>query len=274
MEMVMEFYARMLEAQAELQFPFEKFLYADAVWRDARVIVDFGCGDGSYLALLAREYPKKRYFGVEIDDTMRAIAERKRRHGNISFHKSLGEIEGSPVDFFLMRYVVMHLEDRARVFRTVRERSSDSAALLIIEPDDGKIKIDPPFSLLEEAVARIQAASRHRNLRDRLDDELEIVGFELADAASPIISNGDETLDRKILRYAYSLIELGLQANISQAQKASLLDWGLSKEQSVQFGFDGRLYVRQSPRAHADTAISAVGDADCYMSRAEAMAIK
>lgn len=271
--MVMELYARMLEAQAELQFPFEQSLYADSVWRSARTIVDFGCGDGSYLALLADEYQNKRYFGVEIDDTMRLIAERKRRHANISFHRSLAEIQDdSAVDFFLMRYVVMHLEDRSRVFRAIRDYASDSGALLVIEPDDEKIRIEPRFSILEQAVARIQAASRHRNLRGRLDEELDEFGFELACSESIVISSEDEALDRQILRYAYALIELGQQAIISQPQKAALLDWGLDKSRSVQFGFDGRLYVRQAPRVGVDAAISAVGESACYTSRAEAAA--
>lgn len=270
--MLMEFYARMLEAQAEIQFPFEQFLFADSVWRDARVIVDFGCGDGSYLGLLAQRYPKKRYFGVEIDDTMRAIAERKRRHVNISFHRSLSELGDSLADFVVMRYVVMHLEDRARVFRAIADYASEECGLLVIEPDDTKIRIEPPFALLQQAVERIQAASRHRNLRARLDDELVELGFELAASASPLISSEDETLDRKLLRYAYALIELGQQASMTEAQKASLLDWGLDKDRSVHFGFDGRFYVRQLPRAGLDAAASAVGDAECCTSRAEAMA--
>lgn len=251
MEIVIELYAQMLEAQAQLQFPFERFFYAEAGWREARAVVDFGSGDGTYLDLLAQEFPQKQYFGVEIDDQMRSIAKQKCRHDNISFHKSLAEIEAPAADFFLMRYVVMHLEDRTQVFEAIRERASRRAALLIIEPDDEKIKINPPFSLLENAVARIQAASKHRNLRDQLDSELEAIGFSLLDSASPIISSGEENVDRKIFHYAYSLIELGFQANISEAQKASLIDWALSKDRSVQFGFDGRLYARRESRGRS-----------------------
>jgi SAM-dependent methyltransferase len=246
---VMELYAQMLEAQACLQFPFERPFYAKPRWRDAFIVVDFGCGDGSYLDLLAREFPEKRYFGVESNEEMRKIAERKRRHDNISFHSSLFEIDASAVDFFLLRYVVMHLDDRARVFESIRERAAGEAGVLIIEPDDHKLKINPPFSLLEDAVARMQAASKHRNLREQLDDELEAIGFSLVEQASPTISIDAENLDHRILRYAYSLIELGLQAKISESQKASLLDWGLERDNSVQFGFDGRLYMRRKSRS-------------------------
>jgi SAM-dependent methyltransferase len=242
---VMELYAEMLEAQANLQFPFERPFYTDPRWRNAFIVVDFGCGDGSYLDLLAREFPEKRYFGIESNQEMRAIAERKRRHDNISFHCSLTEVDSAAADFFLMRYVVMHLDDRASVFKSIAKHASVEAAVLIIEPDDQKIKINPPFSLLEEAVSRIQAASKHRNLREQLDDELKTIGFSLADRANPTISVDAKTVDSKILRYAYSLIELGLQARISESQKALLLDWSLEKDYSVQLGFDGRLYTRR-----------------------------
>jgi hypothetical protein len=248
---VMELYARMLEAQAYLQFPFERPFYAKPRWRNAAIIVDFGCGDGSYLELLAREFPEKRYFGIESNQDMRTIAERKRCHDNISFHSSLSEVDASAVDFFLLRYVVMHLEDRGRVFQSVRERASCEAAILIIEPDDQKLKINPPFTLLEDAVARMQAVSKHRNLREQLDDELETIGFSLVDQASPTISIDAESVDHRLLRYAYSLIELGLQAKISESQKASLLDWGLEKDHLVQFGFDGRLYMRRYSRSQS-----------------------
>jgi trans-aconitate methyltransferase len=248
MALAIDMYARMLEAQANFQFPFERPFYSDSRWREAFVVVDFGCGDGTYLDLLAREFPEKRYFAIDSNEQMREIAQRKCRHDNISFHSSLDEIDASAVDFFLMRYVVLHLENRELVFQSIRECASTDASILIIEPDDRKIKIDPPFSLLEEAIARMQAASRHRNLREQLDDELQAIGFSLIDYANPTILIDAETVDHRILRYAYSIIELGFQSRISESQKALLLDWSLEKSHLVQLGFDGRFYLRHCSR--------------------------
>jgi trans-aconitate methyltransferase len=232
----------MLRAQARLQFPFERFLYSYPAWQSSTSIIDFGCGNGSYLELLAREFPQKRYFGIDANPEILGLARSRPLPGNISFHASLAEIKEQTIDFVLMRYVVMHLSDREAVFLGIREVLKPGAAVLIIEPDDDKIYVTPPLLLLEDAFAKVKAASKDRDLKKSLGHEMARIGLARVNDASCVISSSIDQVERNILKYIHSIIEIGLQSKLSIEQKAALLDWYLERERLVQFGFYAHLY--------------------------------
>jgi ubiquinone/menaquinone biosynthesis C-methylase UbiE len=237
-------YGNMLTAQSRLQFPFERFLYAQREWRDAAAVVDFGCGNASYLNLLHREFPEKEYYGVEANAEMLDLARTGHGDHKFRFYRSTTEIGDQQIDFVLMRYVVMHLDDRQSVFSELARVLKPDAFVLVIEPDDDKIFITPSLPLLDEAILRIKSASKNRDLRNRLAGEFSIAGFSLVNEAGCVISNSIDQVEKEILKYVHALIEIGLQQQVSMEQKASLLDWYLNPQRFVQFGFYAQLYGR------------------------------
>jgi SAM-dependent methyltransferase len=241
---VIQLYAAMLEAQARLQYPFERFFYSHDAWKQATTVIDFGCGNGAYLDMVAREFPAKRYYGIEANPEMLALAQTQFARENVSFRTSLAEIDAPCVDFVLMRYVVMHLVDRAGVFDAVSRRlSGPGAGVLVIEPDDKRVLVRPLFPLLDEALALIKEASYDRDLTPRLDAEFSRAGLSKIDEVSCVISDRIELTEQKLLRYVLGILEIGFQARLSAAQKAQLLDWYLDDDRYAQFGFYGRMYA-------------------------------
>lgn len=242
MSLLVELYDKMLRAQSRLQFPFERFLFAHPAWQKSTSMIDFGCGNGSYLELLAREFPQKRYFGIDANPELLALARARTLPANISFHDSLAEIEPRTIDFILLRYVVMHLGDRESVFNGIRDVLKPGATVLIIEPDDDKMLVTPPLPLLENAFAKVKAASKDRALKKTLPRELGRIGLTCVNDASCVLSSSIDQVERDMLKYIHSIIEIGLQSTITAEQKAALLDWYLEPGRFVQFGFYAHLY--------------------------------
>ena len=57
---------RLMQLQSELSLPVElDFYQASGEWQGARTVLDLGTGNGHYLLSLAREFPGKRYHGVD-----------------------------------------------------------------------------------------------------------------------------------------------------------------------------------------------------------------
>ena len=69
-----------------------------------------------------------------------------------------------------------------------------------------------------------------------------MAGFSLVSEADCVMSSSIDQVEKEILKYIHSLIEIGLQERMSVEQKASLLDWYLSSQRFVQFGFYAQLY--------------------------------
>lgn len=57
---------RLMQLQSDLSLPVElDFYQTSGQWQGARSVLDFGTGNGHYLLSLAREFPGKRYQGID-----------------------------------------------------------------------------------------------------------------------------------------------------------------------------------------------------------------
>lgn len=238
-------YARLLDIQARLQFPFELPFFAEPAWGCAFTVLDFGCGDGSYLERLAREFPDKRYFGVDANPGMLEIARSRRLPSNITFHASLDNVPAAP-DFALMRYVAMHLPHRRQTIGGIAAKLSSGSAILVIEPNDSELRVQPVCPVLDDALEGIRQASFNRELAEVLVGDMSSAGFYQTYESSVVLSDRMPEIRHVVPDYVRAVIEIGLQRKMTKSEKASVFDWCTADDRYAQFGFYGRLYERRA----------------------------
>lgn len=104
------------------------------------VILDLGCGNGYTLSLLKEKYPQNVYYGVEKNDELRALAQRRLETMGISV--IAGDIlddtlsVGDKADIILSQRVIINLLDEADQKRAIGNISNmvlDKGIIIFIE---------------------------------------------------------------------------------------------------------------------------------------------
>lgn len=97
-------------------------------------ILDFGCGDGTYTALIKNQFPQAKVSGF--DPAKKAIACAKEKHTHIHFYigdlLDAANIEKEIYDVGVLRGVIHHLQDPALA---IQNALSIAKELIIIEPN-------------------------------------------------------------------------------------------------------------------------------------------
>jgi len=136
------------------------FLQQFAQWRNARSILDVGCGNGYYLSRLAPFFPEKSYTGLDISAELIGLARGFRGRPGLSFAAGdFFRIEPrQKVDLVLMRFLVQHLTDFDAVLARSRENLSPGGTLLSIEPELNRSANAPATPLFEELLRTFERA--------------------------------------------------------------------------------------------------------------------
>jgi SAM-dependent methyltransferase len=134
-----------------------------AAWRAAGSVLEAGCGNGRYLAELSRAFPDKRYLGIDQSDGLIELA-RGSGAERCTFRVA-DFLDGGTVGLFdavIMRFVVQHLSDLARLLERTAAYLRPGGSLFIIEPDVGNsanTPATPKFDAMLAEFARIAASS-------------------------------------------------------------------------------------------------------------------
>ncbi|MBA3816868.1 MAG: class I SAM-dependent methyltransferase, partial [Parachlamydiaceae bacterium] len=104
-----------LKGQAELNFTTEfHWVSNEEWWQKAESVLDIGCGNGAYLNKVAKQFPEKRFLGIEkLPLSVKQAKQRYARNG-VTFEEGdaevLHESLASAADVILFRLVLQHLK--------------------------------------------------------------------------------------------------------------------------------------------------------------------
>ena len=243
-------YDCLLKIQAELSFHLEKPLFQSKLWKEANNIVDYGCGNAWYTKMLADDFPKKSFLGVEIDKSMAEIASQRYHHfDNISI------IEGDynnissdyKFDFMLLRHVVSYLNDRNDFYLWVQNHANSTGGILVIDADDEYFYISPELPLFLEGIRSFQKKVNEKGQRDvRKDvrDELPKFGFKHINSQRIVVNSELQNLKERIYVYMCLVAELDVGSPLPRDLAEELFSWVLNPESYVQYGFFCSLFAR------------------------------
>ena len=122
--------------------------------RGARRVLDYGCGDGTFLSLLARETPLERAVGAEVD--ARVVEDCRRRLSSqqpLSFAHA-DELEGdchaAGYDLVVCMEVLEHVTERGALVERLARLVAPGGALLVSVPVETGLPL-----LVKQAARRV-----------------------------------------------------------------------------------------------------------------------
>jgi SAM-dependent methyltransferase len=141
--------------------------HAYATWLGSRIgrpprsVLDLGCGNGSLLLALRRQWPEAELRGL--DPSPESIA-RAREAGIDARCGSVGAVHLEPADLVVSVNVVEHVEDPVSFIRSMAALVSPGGSALLVCPDGGRIWLELLFadhlwSFAGSHLARLAAAA-------------------------------------------------------------------------------------------------------------------
>ncbi len=149
-----------LKAQARMLFELELSALKKVGLDLPKCILDIGCGNGSYLELLALQFPNCQLVGVDRNTTLledlELVSKAKTKVLDITHSESLASViqEFRP-DTLISRYVLQHLSatGMSQILKSVKENCDNSGRLILIDTNDLEIRFDPPCNALSAFIA-------------------------------------------------------------------------------------------------------------------------
>ena len=132
--------------------------------RNVASVLDFGCGAGRSLPLIASHFPDARVWGFDVSsESLRAAAERLPQ---ACLFSDWARVAGQAFDAVIVANVLHHIEPTQRVaaLRQCREHLSDAGSLFIFEhnpynPVTRRIFEKCPFDVDAEMLSMTQAVA-------------------------------------------------------------------------------------------------------------------
>jgi trans-aconitate methyltransferase len=143
------------------------FLARFAPWQNAMDILDVGCGNGLYLSALRSRFRGKSYTGIDVSAGL--IAEARANDASIEFAVAdfFDFVPDRKFDLIMMRFLIQHLTNFTAVLDRCSGLVGPQGGVLIIEPDLGNSRNDPPTPLFEDLLLKFER-SRNDNGRMRI----------------------------------------------------------------------------------------------------------
>lgn len=225
-------------------------------------LLDFGCGAGSSMDKLQKQFPKATYIGLDRSKEQIDVAQKAHPKGIFLVGDEKNKIgckELSKADLVFMQFVAMHQNDLKAFFTNVVEKMKPGAQLLIFDPysDSKRIKLDNEAKVVEaqnarfklkaemaESVGRLyNAAKQYPKLLKglgmvRIDKySKENMCFALEDIRTILVSNWETARENERFRPFISITEV--DRHIKALKEA--------KDDTIVYLGDTRIIIAQKP---------------------------
>jgi SAM-dependent methyltransferase len=182
--------AKRLDLQARVLFPLERGSLLEHGLAPGQLVLDLGCGQGTFLSLVSQSFPGMRCVGLDRHPAL--LAEARTRPGIAAVAACdladppalLRELERHRPDAVLCRFVLQHMtpDERRSMLRTIAGHASrQPVRVILVDVDASSSFFDPPSVLLAEArqaLSELQArAGGDRNIGAYLAEHLGEAGF-------------------------------------------------------------------------------------------------
>jgi SAM-dependent methyltransferase len=182
--------AERLDLQARVLFPLERQALVEHGLAPGQLLLDLGCGQGTFLSLVAQSFPGIRCIGLDRHPVL--LSEARIRPGIAGVWACdladppalLGELERHRPDVVLSRFVLQHMspDERGSMLRTIAGHLARRPLRVVLADVDADSSFfEPPSPLLaeaREALVALQArAGGDRKIGARLGELLREAGF-------------------------------------------------------------------------------------------------
>ncbi len=242
--------AERLDHQARLLFPLERDALRRHGLAEGHAVLDLGCGQGTFLELIAAAFAGTRCIGLDRNRDL--LAEASTRAGiaavaqcDLADEAALGrELARHDPDVAVCRFVLQHMSaaERGSMLRTLAAHARRRALRVVLaDVDAASSFLDPPSRLLAEArdgLTALQARNGgDRTVGGRLREILEQAGFRQVETSRVQVAS-DVVGFAGWWRAFGSVLFYGLRARPSAQQ--ALAEWAADPETPLRWraGFE------------------------------------
>lgn len=222
-------------------------------------VLDFGCGAGSSMDELRKQFPKATYIGLDRSEEQVSVSQKAHPTGTFIVGDEKSKAEIAKADLVYMQFVAMHQDDIEGFYSSIVGNMKPGAQLLVFEPysDISRIKTDSPAAVIESQKARFKMnaevaknVGRVYNAVQQYPDMLKALGMEnideyrkenmcfpLRDIRTILVSNWETARDGERFRPFISVDEVN--RHIETLKQAS--------DDTVLYLGDTRILIAQKP---------------------------
>lgn len=242
--------AARLDLQARVLFPLEREALAEHGLAAGQTVLDLGCGQGTYLSLLAQAFAGTRCIGLDRNGHL--LAEARARPGIAAVAACdladpaalLLELERHRPDAVLSRFVLQHMSagERDSLLRTIaRYAARHPLRVVLADVDSATSFFEPPSPLLTEARDALGALQAReggdRKIGGRLAGLLREAG--LAEIRTSRVCATSDAIGFAVWWSAFgSLLQAGLRSR--PAAQEALREWAADPQTAARWraGFE------------------------------------
>jgi cyclopropane fatty-acyl-phospholipid synthase-like methyltransferase len=180
-----------------------------------KTILDFGCGNCSFLKKIATQYPNNELYGLDINDSVMA-----REIENVSFNVYDGKLFPSfnfKFDSILCMNMLYHIENHSGLFKWFTTNLTDTGRILITTKSSNN------FSNFNDLLFKT------------VSTKTGVVPEIIPDEQKFNVENSEIILKGFFSEDEYSLQHFDLQTKISVNNKSDLLNYMFSCNKYVEF---------------------------------------
>ncbi len=244
-------YDHLLRLQTRILYPFEQPLYRTNLWRQATQVLDFGCGNAAYAHRLTSDNPDKAFICLDSDPQMTALAQ--ERYGQSGLQIITGSYATLPADrqfdFFLSRFVTVHLTARQALCAWAASRMPSGSGVLVLDADLAHFQIAPQLPIFQQALARLQSQfpdpAQALAVRTLVEQEWSQAGFEHLGTQRIIVNSALPNMKELMYLYMCLSAEMAFGAPLPTELSEELFAWVLDPASYVQYGVFAASFVRK-----------------------------
>lgn len=185
-------WSQLLQNQFNFSFPFELMYYfASKEWKEAKSIIDIGCGEGHVLLELCNYFPEKYYTGIDSDNKkierfIEKLDGQKDKKCHIQVQtKDYFKHKGAQYDVIMARLLVQHFEELGPFFKKAYSLLNDNGIIIFLETNDKARFFVPTIPSMNDFLSRFadrqKESGGNRMVSATIVSESEKHGFQLID---------------------------------------------------------------------------------------------
>jgi 2-polyprenyl-3-methyl-5-hydroxy-6-metoxy-1,4-benzoquinol methylase len=240
-----DLYAQTLATQTAIYWPATKtFLGNSPQWKQSTDVLEAGCGPGELLSRLVKEFPRKKFFGIDIESDFIGRAQSNLMNSSVELRVcDVFSFSERTFESVLMWAVLQHLGDPLVAVRRL-EKLLVSGGHAFFYDANGKTEIaaNPGLPQLNALFTELKERGRGKRDADCLttvQSRISETPFQIIEALDPVVPIEGESCDLYVV-YAFLVSELtkrfyGVESDQS-ALLREMLDWHRSPDRKMKTG--------------------------------------